>query len=61
MARKDADSTRITITIDKNIYGNIKEISKRMGISPSTWVTMICTSKVNDIELSIISKKEGEL
>ena len=51
--RVDAEPVRITITLSRNVYEHIKQISGTMGLRPSTWMTMICTSKVNNIQVSI--------
>lgn len=41
MARMGAETTGVTVTINKIVYDNIKESSKKIGITPSTWITMI--------------------
>lgn len=51
--RMETGPVRITITLNRNVYEHIKKISGNMGLRPSTWMTMICTSKVNNIQLSI--------
>jgi len=50
MPSNDADSVRITITIKHEIYEKIKQTSRRMGLRPATWIGMVATTKVNNIE-----------
>ena len=49
----DAKAIRITITLNRNVYEEIKRVSESMGLRPSTWMTMICTSKVRHVDISI--------
>ena len=51
---------RVTITLNQNVYDEIKKISKNLGIRPSTWITMVCTSKANNVSLSFIDTGEPE-
>jgi hypothetical protein len=44
---------RVTITLNGNVYDEIKRISKQMGLRPSTWISMVCTSKANNVNLKI--------
>jgi len=47
----DARKVRVTITLDEHVYRRIKEVSRDMGLRPSTWMTMVCTSKANNVIL----------
>lgn len=49
----DSRAVRITITLNRNVYEEIKRTSETMGLRPSTWMTMICTSKVRNVDISI--------
>jgi antitoxin component of RelBE/YafQ-DinJ toxin-antitoxin module len=44
---------RVTITLNGNVYDEIKRISRQMGLRPSTWISMVCTSKANNVNLRI--------
>ncbi len=44
---------RVTITLDSQVYDEIKRVSSLMGIRPSTWISMVCTSKTNNVTLTI--------
>lgn len=57
--RREAPAVRITITLNQNVYEDIKKISNHMGLRPSTWITMICTSKANNVELSIWNNEKS--
>lgn len=57
----DAENLRVTITLTKLAYEQVKSISGRMGLKPSTWISMLVTSRVNDLELVIRDKGQGEL
>jgi len=48
----DEEKVRVTITLREPVYTEIKKISHEMGIRPSTWMAMICTSKAGNIELN---------
>lgn len=50
MGKSDADSVRITLTLKEKVYKKVKRVSDRVGLRPSTWMTMVVTSKVNEIE-----------
>ena len=49
----DAKMVRVTITLNELTYDRIKGISKDLGLRPSTWMTMVCTSKANGISVDI--------
>jgi len=49
---------RITVTLTEDAYEKIKHVSLRMGLLPASWVSMVATSRVNNIELPIV-KEEG--
>ncbi|MFQ5976111.1 MAG: hypothetical protein ACE5J5_07350 [Candidatus Hydrothermarchaeales archaeon] len=57
MAHSDAETLRVTITLRREAYEEIKRISRRQGLRPSTWISMVATSKANGIEVEV---KEGE-
>lgn len=48
----DADSIRVTITLEQQIYDKIKDASRQMGLRPATWMSMVVTSKVNHVDVS---------
>jgi len=50
--QNDGKTVRVTITLRVPIYAEIKKISHELGVRPSTWMAMICTSKANNIELN---------
>ncbi len=52
--QNDGRKVRVTITLQEQIYDEIKQISKELGIRPSTWMAMVCTSKANNIEVNHI-------
>jgi hypothetical protein len=52
---------RVTITLNGNVYDEIKRISKQMGLRPSTWISMVCTSKANNVQLRISSDMVGSI
>jgi len=58
MGRTDAESVRITLTLKDNVYSKVKRVSDQVGLRPSTWMTMVVTSKVNNIELALKVKDE---
>ena len=58
--RDDPPAVRVTITLNRGVYDDIKRISKCMGLRPSTWITMICTSKANNVFVSIDEHQEME-
>ena len=51
MHESDVKSVRVTLTLSREAYERVKEACRPMGLRPSTWMTMIVTSKVNDLEL----------
>ena len=53
MPIKDADSIRVTITLEQEIYERIKETSRQMGLRPATWISMVTTSKVNQVDVRV--------
>ena len=58
LQRSDVPAVRVTITLNSDVYDNIQRISKNMGLRPSTWITMICTSKVNNVLVSFDAKQD---
>ncbi len=50
MSRTDVEKVRVTITLDTSVYERIKKIAARIGLRPSTWISMVTTSKVNEID-----------
>ena len=53
----DGKMVRITITLNEKVYDDIKRISKEMGLRPSTWITMVSTSKANNLDLKVIKEE----
>lgn len=53
MPTTDADSVRVTITLNRDIYDKIRFRSKRLGLRPATWISMVATSKANDVDLEV--------
>jgi len=51
---------RITITLNRKVYEEIKRVSETMGLRPSTWMTMICTSKVRNVDIDIGNPAETQ-
>ncbi len=47
-----AESVRVTLTLNAGIYEEVKRISGKLGLRPATWMKMVVTSKVNDVELA---------
>jgi len=61
MGTSDADSVRITLTLKEKVYDKVKQVSDQVGLRPSTWMTMVVTSKVNDVDHEIRIREEGEV
>ena len=53
MHESDVKSMRVTITLSREAYERVKEMSRPMGLRPSTWMTMVITSKVNKMESGV--------
>ena len=49
---------RITITLDGEVYEKIQEISNTVGLRPATWISMLTTSKINNLEMQIRKSDE---
>ncbi|MCK5037609.1 MAG: hypothetical protein KAS16_00785 [Thermoplasmata archaeon] len=49
MAKNEAKTVRVTITLDKATYDKIKKQSKKIGLKSSTWISMVSTATVNSI------------
>ena len=60
MANNDAKTVRITITLDEGTYEKIKKQSKKIGLKPSTWISMVSTATVNSVIKINIGNKEKE-
>ncbi len=58
--REEPLAVRVTITLNRGVYDDIKRISNSMGLRPSTWITMICTSKANNVFVSIDDPQTAE-
>jgi hypothetical protein len=56
VAQSDAKTVRITITLKQDIYDEVKRICQEYGLRPSTWMTMVVSSKVN----SHVRESQGE-
>ena len=50
MSQTDAEKIRITLTLNKDVYNKVKRISKVYGLRPSTWMTMLVSSNVNNAD-----------
>jgi hypothetical protein len=53
MTGKGNGRVRITVTLDAEVYDRIKKLGKKMGLMPASWVSMVATSKVNDIDVEV--------
>ena len=68
-SEKGSRNLRVTITLNEEIYNEIKNISQNMGLHPSTWISMVATSKVNNVKIDSMvglnrlnnGKKEGKM
>ena len=60
MHTTDARAVRVTISLNEGVYENIKDISRKMGIRPSTWISMVCTSRTNNVHLRILDDMNGK-
>jgi len=49
----DAGSIRVTITLEQEIFNKIKKTSRQIGLRPATWISMVVTSKVNQVDVSM--------
>ena len=51
--RYDDSSVRVTITLNRDVYEEIKRISSLLGLKPATWMSLICTTKANNIGIRL--------
>ena len=58
MPKTDAKSVRVTITLREDVYEEIKRISRRLGLRPSTWISMVATSNANNVKVEIKKRVE---
>jgi len=56
----DAKRMRVTITLNNDVYEDIKKISRSMGIRPSTWISMTATTNVKGMRLRMESNGNSE-
>ncbi|MFQ6089644.1 MAG: hypothetical protein ACE5K0_12195 [Candidatus Methanofastidiosia archaeon] len=42
------EKVRITVTLRKDVYEKVKKLAYKKGLKPSTYITMMITSKVNE-------------
>ncbi len=57
---KDNKTVRRSVTLQKDVYDGVKDISHQLGISPGAFISMTITTKVNDVEVSL-DYKRGEM
>lgn len=54
MPKSDAVPLRVYFFYcKKKVNEKIKRISRQMGLRPSTWISMVATSKTNNIEENV--------
>ena len=56
MPQSDADTIRVTITLDQGVYEEIKLTSRQLGLKPATWITMVATAKINNLNVTVKDK-----
>ena len=56
---KDDKIVRRSVTLQKDVYEAVKDLSHQLGISPSAFISMTITTKVNEVEVSL-NYKRGE-
>lgn len=54
---KDDKTVRRSVTLQKDVYDGVKDISHQLGISPSAFISMTITTKVKDVEVSLNHKR----
>lgn len=57
---EDDKTVRRSVTLQKDVYEGVKDISHQLGISPSAFISMTITTKVKDVEVNL-NYKRGEL
>lgn len=48
-----ADSIRVTITLGRDVYDEIRRQSRLLGLRPATWIAMVTTSRVRGAEVAV--------
>lgn len=56
---KDGKTVRRSVTLQKDVYEGVKDLSHQLGISPSAFISMTITTKVKDVEVSLNNKRGG--
>jgi predicted DNA-binding ribbon-helix-helix protein len=51
--KSDANGIRVTITLREEVYKEIKHISRRQGLRPATWISMVATTRANGIDAKL--------
>ena len=59
MARQAGKKVRITVSLEEEVYERIKKVSSQIGLLPATWVSMVATSKANNLEITVNHEKNG--
>ncbi len=55
---EDDGTVRRSVTLQKGVYNDVKELSHQLGISPGAFITMAVTLKVNDLEFDFRKREE---
>ncbi len=50
-SQKARDIVRVTITLDRGVYERIKGRARLVGTRPSSWISMVLTSKINKVDM----------
>ncbi len=53
MKTQKSSKVRLTISLDEGVYERVKEISARMGMKAAVWITMMISSKANNVDVVI--------
>lgn len=53
MHQTDTGISRVTISLGADVYEKVRELSRRMGLRPSSWMAMIISTHVNDVDVEI--------
>ena len=56
MGKENDKRVRITVTLNRDAYEKIKDISHQMGLLPATWVAMMATARANNIDIGSASE-----
>lgn len=47
---KEGGKVRVSVTLRKDVYRDIKKLSHDLGIKPASWIAMTLTTRVNDLD-----------